>query len=421
MPSKKVLIITYYFPPYAGGGVYRALKFVKHLPAYGWKPIVIAPEPKRYYWAFDFSLLQEVPDDVQVYRTLSWELFYLFALLDKIGLPKAEDLINEYALVPDEKIGWIPATLVKALRLVRSEHIDVIFTSSPPNSVHLIGYLLKKLTGKPWVADFRDQWTDNPHYTSRSKMVKTLNVILEQAVYQACDRVVQITYTDGPRISRRFGVPMEKIVTIPNGYDEADFLGKPRYEHRDDFIVTYFGSFYGAREKTVEVFLKGMELAIQKNRRLSEKARIVFCGNTRIHDGWLQHPIMGKMLSAQGYVSHNDAIEKMLMSDVLLLVFIANRKNVISTRLFEYMATGKPVLALISESEAKTILSKANLGFFADPSDPASIGDAIINLFERRERGNLVMEPNWEYIRQFKRKKLTGELASLLNQLLPIV
>jgi glycosyltransferase involved in cell wall biosynthesis len=344
----------------------------------------------------------------------------LFALLDKAGLPKAKDVITEYALIPDEKIGWIPATLVKALKLVRSEHIDVIFTSSPPNSVHLIGYLLKKLTGTPWVADFRDQWTDNPHYTPRSKMVKRLNIILEQAVYQACDRVVQVTYADRSRVSERFGVPVEKIATIPNGFDEADFLGKSPDEHRDQFVVTYFGNFYGAREKMVEVFLKGMELAIQKNTRLSERARIVLCGKIRIHDKWLHHPTMGNMFSIHGYLSHSEAIERMLVADVLLLVFVANRKNVVSTRLFEYMAAEKPVLALVSDSDAKTILSNANLGFFADPSDPATIGKAIVDLFERHERGTLVMKPNADYISQFTRKRLTENLASLFDQVLPI-
>jgi hypothetical protein len=102
MASKKVLMISYYFPPYGGGGVYRNLSFAKYLPAFMWEPIVIAPKPKKYYWAFDYSLLKEVPEDVQVYRTASVEPFYLFSVLDKLGLSKLKDTVSQYWLSPEK-------------------------------------------------------------------------------------------------------------------------------------------------------------------------------------------------------------------------------------------------------------------------------------------------------------------------------
>jgi glycosyltransferase involved in cell wall biosynthesis len=418
MASKKVLMISYYFPPYGGGGVYRNLSFAKYLPAFMWEPIVIAPKPKKYYWAFDYSLLKEVPEDVQVYRTASVEPFYLFSVLDKLGLSKLKDTVNQYLFIPDDRIGWIPSTLLKAVRILKSQDIKAIYTSSPPHSVHLTGYLLKKLTGKPWVVDFRDQWIFSPLYAPSCKPVDAVNNLLEDRVYRICDRIVHVTYTDRFRISKRYNVPLDKIITIPNGYDEAVFLEQSQRKHSDEFTVSFFGSLYGGREETAENFLKGVELALLEDRRLSEKLKITFHGNIHIHQKWLKHSKMKQIIKVDHFRSHCEAIERMFMSSLLLLILKEKDMNVITAKLYEYMASGKPILALVPEGEAKTILKKSNLGFFADPCDPASIRDTLIYLFKERERGKLVIKPNWHFIKQFERKNLVRKLSSLFDGLL---
>ena len=417
-PLKKFLLITYYFPPYGGGGVYRNLSFAKYLPAFGWEPIVIAPKPKHHYWAFDYSLLDEVPESVRVFRTTSVEPFYLFSALDKLGLSKLRNAVNEYLFIPDDKIGWIPSTLMRAIAIAKSDDIKVIYTSSPPHSVHLTGYLLKKLTGKPWVADFRDQWTFNPLYEPSCRAIDILNTFLEDRAYRVCDGITHVTHTDRFRISGKYDVPLDKIITIANGYDEVDFSGKSRHGHSDDFIISYFGSFYGGREKTADNFLRGIELALRKDRWLSQKTKIVFCGNTHIDHKWLKHSKMKEIIRVTHFKSHSKAIERMCMSSLLLLMLTHKDTNVITAKLYEYLASGKPILALVPDGEAKTILEKSGVGLFADPYNPVSIRDTVIDVFKERERGELVVKPNWQFINQFERKNLAKKLSSLFDGLL---
>jgi glycosyltransferase involved in cell wall biosynthesis len=417
MASKKALLLSYFFPPYAGGGVYRTLKFVKYLPLFGWQPTVIAPRPKQYYWAFDHSLLKEIPDSVEVQRTTSLEPFYLFALLDKVGLGKARDFLSDRVFIPDDKVGWLPFAILEALKILKSEDIRVIYTSSPPQSIHLIGYLLRKLTKKPWVADFRDQWTYNPMYQPRSETIHRVNTFLEKRVYEACDRIIHVTYSHRSAVAGNFNVPTEKIVTITNGYDGEDFRVNASSKPRGEFVIAHFGSIYMEIQRAAETFLKGMELALQKNTRFGERVKLLFFGNAAIHHKWLQHPAMKKIISIEGYVSHEKAIENMLRSDLLLLIPYGGAKDVISSKVFEYMATGKPILALCTDGDMKTLLGKANVGSFLDPADPKGIGDMLIDLFEKRERGQLTVEPHWKFIRQFERKKQTQKLSAILEEL----
>ena len=409
---------AYYFPPYGGGGVYRNLSFAKYLPAFGWEPRVIAPKPKKYYWAFDYSLLGELPENVHVFRTTSVEPFYLFSILDKLKLGKLRNVVNEYLFIPDDKIGWIPSAVLKAVNIAKREDIKVIYTSSPPHSVHLTGYLLKKLTGKPWVADFRDQWTFNPLYKPPCKAIDTLNAFLEDAVCKVCDRITHVTYTDRSRISQKYAVSPGKIITIPNGYDEADFFGKLPRKRNDGFILSYCGSLYGGREETLEHLLRGVELALGKDGRLAQKMKIVFHGNAKIHAKWFEHSVMKKMIKVSRFVSHSECIEGILMSSLLLLILAPNDKNVITAKLYEYLASGRPILALVPDGEAKTILEKSGLGFCADPNDPESIRDTLIDVFEKQEKGELVGKPNWQFIKQFERKNLAKKLSSLFDGLL---
>ena len=414
---KRVLLFAYFFPPYGSGGVYRSLKFTKYLPTFGWEPIVIAPRPKQYYWAFDYSLLKEIPEHIQVLRTRSLEPFHLFALLDRLGLGKLKNIMNDYIFIPDNKIGWIPFALLTAIKLLKSDDIKVIYTSSPPHSIHLLGCLLKNLTGKPWVADFRDQWTYNPLYVPSCKAADIINGLLERSVYRVCDKIIHVTETDRFRASEKFGVSVNKIITISNGYDEEDFYGKSCCEHKDGFIIAYFGHLYGGREKTLDNFLKGLELAQVKNRHFAQETRVLFCGASDISNEWLKQSAVKNIINVSRFVSHSDAINRMLMSDLLLLIYAPNDKNVISSKLYEYLASEKPILALVPDGETKTILKKSSLGFFCDPSDPENICDTLIELFERRVRGELQAEPNSGFIKQFARRDLTQKLSSVLDEL----
>jgi len=415
---KKALVISYFFPPYAGGGVYRILKFVKYLPLFGWEPIVLAPRPKGYYWAFDHSLLEEISEGIALYRTTSLEPFYLFALFDRLEFRNLKNIIKDYIFIPDDKIGWGFTALLKALQIMKNQKVDLIFTSSPPQSIHLIGYALKKLTGIPWVADFRDQWTLNPLYAPPSNLIHRIDTMFERNICLACDRVIHVTYSDRAYLSQKYHVPEDKIITITNGYDKEDFHQSFPVKESDQFVLAHFGNIYGGREKTLENLLKGIELALEKSKSLSEKIRVRFYGNMENSSISLHNPKIKKIMTVQKFVPHREAVRKMLESNLLLLVLSSEDHHALTAKLFEYLAAARPILALIPDGEARNLLSRSNLGIFSNMNDPMEICETLIDLFEKKEKGALALEPDLGFIHEFERKKLTEKLSFLFDGVL---
>ena len=258
---QKVLMIAHYFPPYGGGGVQRTLKFVKYLPEFNWQPIVLAAKETRET-AFDYTLCDEIPDNVKVYRTRPLLRIDRFekgaaAKLSPSNLAssrKAESFtrnmlkrfwkfIREYILIPDREITWALPAVIEGLNVIAKEKVDVIYTTSPPHSCHLTGFILRKLTGKPWIIDFRDPWTQR-HIPSVRARIHKHEQYLEYRVLKLAGKVIANTPLNEQDLVSKYGaVVSNKVVTITNGYDSTDFRG---------LTTSLFDTLYAGRKKKCE-------------------------------------------------------------------------------------------------------------------------------------------------------------------------
>ena len=238
---KKILIITYYWPPSGGAGVQRWLKFSKYLPEFGYTPIILTVDEKEASYAqLDYSLLQEVDPALQVHKTRTFEPYNLYRKLSKkkeipyggFSNQKKITLFERFSrmirgnlFVPDPRRGWNRYALKKALDLISSEQIDVVVTSGPPHSTHLIGNRIKERTGIRWIADFRDPWTDIYYYKElyHAGLATWFDKQLEKKVLSHADKIITVSEEVGKLLLKKIPGTGEKIVVIPNGYDEADF------------------------------------------------------------------------------------------------------------------------------------------------------------------------------------------------------
>ncbi|MBI4640707.1 MAG: glycosyltransferase family 4 protein [Candidatus Tectomicrobia bacterium] len=417
---KRVLMVTYFFPPLAGGGVYRSVKFVKYLSKVGWEPIVLTVGKGSFHWVHDRSLLREISEETEIVRTRSFEPFLFNVILGKIGLGKLYNFMIPRLFIPDTKVGWIPISLVKGLSIIRKRGIDLIFSTSPPHSAHLIGYFLKRWTRTPWVADFRDHWTLDPMYTPPSEWRYRFDEALERKILEECDRVVVTTEGNRRDLLKVFQLPVEKVMTITNGYDAEDFQESLSHSRKHDrFIITYTGTFYGTRSP--EPFFRSLRLLVDQHPETRKLLEVRILGQMEDRFRKLVDELyLEDLVSISNFVPHSEALRTMLTSDLLLLIISSDQKNenVLTGKIFEYMAAEKPILALIPQGEASRLLTESGLGVITNPDDIEGIYKTLYHLLQKWQNGEVFSHPCREFIRQFERKRLTEQLAHLFDDLL---
>lgn len=420
---KKVLIITYYWPPSGGAGVQRWLKFAKYLPQFGWEPVVVTVDPsKAAYPAIDHSLEKEVPANLSVHRTTATDWFRLYAG-DKSKIPsggfatnrddslkgKFSRFIRGNFFIPDPRRGWNRHAYRKSCEIINNEGIEHVITTSPPHSTQLIGLKLKKrYPGIKWMADLRDPWTDIYYYNLfyPTFLARKIDRTYEKAVLENADIVTTI----GPSLARHFESKLpgisKKIKVIYNGYDESDFESL-QVKTPARFTISYTGTLSGSY--SVDGFLEAMKKLIPEGNsiflnftgHISEELRTRFI--TEIGEGNLQF---------NPYADHTTVIKQMLASSLLLLVLARDPKNrsFLPGKLFEYIASGRPVLCLgPTDGDTADILDKGGFGKCFDYSDTKGIYDFITSLIKGKfTAGNT---PPSDY----SRKNLAESLAKLLE------
>ena len=315
---KRALIIAYQFPPMGGPGVQRSVKFVKYLQSFGWEPIVFTRDVGNMR-VKDDSLLKDIPSNVKVIRTNPWDLTELPGVFSYVG-----KVIARKILIPDGERLWQQFSTNQALKIIKSEKIDLIYTTSYPYSDHLMGLKIKeKIPNIPWVADFRDEWTnnpyllDNPHYHLRMNIEKRM----ESQVLKKANQII----TNTPIMLRNFLSIMpevsKKIHVIPNGYDQDDFINfidsKPS---NDRFTITYTGGFYGRRKP--DLFLEAVSELIDENLVTSELICINLIGNFKIDvmKKLIEKNKLEKVVKVHPYMEHTECMNRIVNSDALLLI-----------------------------------------------------------------------------------------------------
>jgi glycosyltransferase involved in cell wall biosynthesis len=421
--NNKVLIISYYFPPMGLSGVQRTLKFAKYLPLYKWEPTVLTVTPTAYF-ALDYSMLREVSDsNIRTVRTNSIDPTRLFKRDKPIKMPHERmrsflSKVSQALFIPDNKIGWKREALKAARKLLQEESFDVILSTAPPYTSHLIGMALARETGIPLVLDYRDAWVDNPLHFYLTPFHKMIHQRLEKAVLHSSNKIITINRRIKEVMIVRYPfLSYHDISIIPQGYDPEDFhVGDPlKLPFTEKMRFTYAGTFY--RNRTPKFFLRALAEVLNQNPKMRQKIEAVFIGTFRKENyGLIDTLGLKDVVKVFGYLDHGSTIRYLIASDVLwMTIGIGKGEDMISTgKLFEYIGSRKPILGLVPDGVAGKTILETGAGRVVPPTDVAAIKKAIIELFTLWEKNELPEIP-MEYAEKYDRRKLTGELARELS------
>ena len=423
----RVLIISYYFPPAGGAGVQRVLSFVRHLPAYGWEPLVLTVEGGSFFNRDEVSLAR-VPPDVPVYRARTLEPFALYNRLR--GRPAEEPLPVGYVgkdatsgvlgrlaafvranlFIPDARVGWLPFAVRAAKHLIRRRAVDAILTSSPPQTVQLIGLCAARATGVPWVADFRDPWTrifynaDLP----RTRAARKLDERLERACVKRANRLVVIN----EMVRDSLGPFAEGATILPNGFEGEDFAGEVPVVS-DRFTLVYMGNLIPVHETATLFHVLGE--TVRENRDFREALSLVFVGN--VHDGARQE-LEGNGLidrtTFTGFLPHDEALR--LLRSATIPLFIG-AGDLVSAKIYEYLATGRPLLALAPPGgEVDRLLHEVGVPGAVDHGDAEGVRTRLHALFSQWKAGTLPVRPPVVAVERYTREAQAGVMARVLDE-----
>jgi glycosyltransferase involved in cell wall biosynthesis len=413
----KVLLVTLYFPPAGGGGVQRPLKFATHLPSLGIETHVLAPDNPRWVH-MDPELLPPTQAWVHRVRYLgprgrlpSEELH------GKTGLERAVTkarLLPRRLIVPDEAATWNLTAIPAALRIAHAENVDVVITTSPPGSVHLVGAAVRRATGARWIADLRDSLLAHQDRRSDTAAVrvkaKTVRAV-GQVVARHADAIV--TAFDAIAEEMRGLSPVGRVVTIPNGSDFDDFDGM-RYTPGDRFRITHTGAFFGQRDP--KPFLR----ALAESGREDVVAR--FVGGFRAADREFADSLgLGDRVEVVPFVPRRRSLELQRDSEALLLIAAdagGRGTGVIPGKVFEYVAAERPILAAVpADGAAGRLIEEIGAGVVAPADDVHALRAALVGLHDRWQRGELRVELSAAARERVDRRAPVAELATLVREL----
>jgi glycosyltransferase involved in cell wall biosynthesis len=408
---RRVLVLAYFFPPLGGAGVQRTLKFVEYLAPLGWDSTVVSTR-SRVYGARDPSLLDEVPPGTRVIRTAAFPLArYLGILLYRLRLKR----LRAWVIWPDGGVGWAPFALLAALRLARRERPDVLFSTSAPYGAHLVAMLVARLTGTPWVADFRDEWSTNPGLEGQPKTLNRLAARAERAIAARAARV-----TVAADYFRLAGLPSgdPRRVEIVNGADEADLAAAgPGSPPADRFVLSHVGTIYGDHDP--RPVLEALAALVARGEVDGEQVAVRLVG--AIWDETFTPPA-GIEAHAVGYVGHREAVAEMTRATALLL-YRSGSSLAPSGKLFEYLASGRPILCVARpDNLASRLVREWGAGVVAEPDDGPAIEEGLLALWRRWQANGLPDQANVRdrtlehYSRRSAAERLAGVLAEACGE-----
>lgn len=424
----RVLVVAYYFPPLGLSGVQRVAKFVKYLPDFRWVPTVLTVDAKRYY-AFDESLAEELRmRDIEVHRTHSRDPLHWFGKNGAVAMPpegrrKVLSRISQFVFIPDNKIGWRKHAVAKGKELLASRNYDVIFSTAPPYTAHLIGLELSRHAGLPLVTDFRDDWVGNPLHSYPTGIHRRRHLKLERDVIQRSNAIVTINRAIQDQLVRRhFGAEgYRRVSVIPHGYDPDDFGRGLSLPAPSEFRLVYSGTFYDARQP--DDFLHGLARFLERRPDAREHVRARFVGLFPDRAVSLVKSLgLDSVVERLGYVPHVEAVGELESAAVLwMIVGRQEGDEMISTgKLFEYMGARKPILGIVPEGHARKTLEQYGAGVTVPPESPDQVADALSRLYVQWLNHRLPT-PDPEFVQRFDRQVLTGELADVFRSTLQTV
>ncbi|MBL7877984.1 MAG: glycosyltransferase [Cyclobacteriaceae bacterium] len=434
MTNKKVLIITYYWPPSGGVAVQRVLKFCKYLRNFGWEPVIYTVSNGEFP-ELDNSLLDEIPDGIKIYKTRIWEPYSLYKLFtgkknketihrntiktgNKISVAEKISLwIRGNLFIPDTRCFWIKPSIFFLNRKLFNEKFDAIISTGPPHSNHLIALKLYNKNKIPWLADFRDPWTTMDYYQDLrlTRWADKRHHDLELNVLKSAS----VTVVVGRHMKKEFDQKgARRVEIITNGFDESDFAVSPSLTLDSQFSIVHVGSFL--KRRNPEMLWKAMARLKQENHPIIHHLKIKLIGRVEqtILDS-IDRYALTEYLIQVSFVPHN-AVAQYLQSAQLLLLPIDNfegAKWVLTGKLFEYLASRRPVLCIgPTDGDAAKLLAETGVGETFGFEDELGIIDFLVRHYNAFLLGKWSV-PNEEKIMNYSRRELTRQLSKLLDEI----
>lgn len=439
MAMKKVLFLTSVFPPMGGSSSLRITRFVKYLPDYGYEPIILTTKSNTYY--LNDPSLDTYLDDENILRVWGINPFFIYNLITKLrplanwinrglgqkstgikgtGPVKTRNygfykLVN-FFWVPDFRIGWLPFAVGAGLGVFKKRGFDIILSTVPDNTTHLVGLILHRLTGKPWVTDFMDPWVENPFIASPTKYHDRLERFLERKVVESSSAVVSVSEIMTEKFIRRYPfLDSRKFFTVTNGFDPDDFKGIEQREGKR-FSILHAGSFWAKKEPVT--FLEALRDLLTAHPDIRNKVEVNFIGPSYEASKKLREKYgLDGVIKVTPFVHHKKVLDYMMNSDLLLLI-PGLGEGTLTSKLFEYLAARRPILMLSQgNTEAGQILKKAGVGIVVDYKDVSEIKRKIKTLIdEYLQKGKIEVRACEGEINRYDAGRLTAELAGILDR-----
>ena len=426
-PTKKILIISYYWPPAGGPGVQRWLKFVKYLPDFGIEPHVYVPKNPTYP-LLDEKLVADVSKKAIIIKKPIFEPYGLAGIFSKkktkkissgiIPNKKKQSWVEKMLIwvrgnlfVPDARLFWIRPSVQFLSKYIQEHQIETVITTGPPHSLHLIGMELKNRHKINWITDFRDPWTTIGYHDKLqlSNWAAKKHKQLEKQVLNNCDQII----VTSPTTKKEFEVITSKpISVITNGYDVEPISKKPLDEK---FTLAHIGSFLS--ERNPRILWKALAELVKENKAFSEKLELKLIG--AISDSVLEtikEFRLDGFVNHLGYVSHEVALQEQRCSQVLLLIEIDSEQTncIIPGKLFEYLVSERPILAIGPEkADFASIIKETNTGTFFTYEDKDVLKTQLLQYFEAFQSQSLKVHAVG--LQKYSRRALTQELVAILH------
>lgn len=431
---KRVLIITYYWPPSGGSGVQRWLKMSKYLPEYGWQPVIYTTKNAEYP-IIDHTLEKDVSPEAEIIRRPIFEPYNFYKRF--LGINKQERVKVGFAseskktgwkenlsvwirgnlFIPDARCWWVKPSVRYLKNYLKDHPVDAVISTGPPHSMHLIAMGLKKAMGLIWIADFRDPWTEIDFYGELhlTKWADRKQHKLEHQVLTQADRVVTIGW-DCARGLGRLG--NRNVRVVPNGYDWEIRTTQQAVPLSQEFTLTHLGVVTPSRNAP-QLWAALKELK-EEDAEFGKRLKIKLIGQV---DQSVTEDLNDMELRDNTeiipYIPHSEIQQMQQSSQVLLLLInnTPNAKGIMTGKLFEYLASGRPILCIGPlDGDAARILKETYAGQTIGWEDKGKMKEVIKELYNNYLEDRLPFNANKE-IEIYSRRALSGQYAKILDKI----
>lgn len=437
----KVLCILYYFPPIAGVGTQRPLKFIKYMPEFNLCPVVLTVK-EGHNFAYDSEMINQVPDCTKIYRTCAGEQLWLRKIIEKISsiiefdkrdsnVPvssnsnqhsetlkqgikdKIFSFIDYNFFIPDSKIRWYKYAVREVRNIIKNEKISYIYSSSAPYTVHLIGLFAKKNSNLPWIADFRDPWSGNVFMEeNHSEKRKKKDAQLELEVVTYADKVIMPTEPICKTYRDKYPEYKEKFTTITNGFDVQDFVGA-KANNQIKFTICYAGVLSKTEDPTT--FIQAMEDLVSENVEYKENISIKFMGiiDNGLYNQLYSSRIKDNIISIP-YQPYKECVADLKGAQINMIILpnIEASEGIYSGKIFDYIGAEKPILGIIPEnSVAAKLINSRGIGKSFNHGDVGGVYNFIKHQYKLWKEGTNVSTDAMSKCKDFSRQGLTKKLA----------